>query len=137
MYKVKCFDKIAKCGLDKLGNGYVFTDDIAEADVALVRSSSLHEIDAGENLFAVARAGAGVNNIPVEKFAQKGIVVFNTPGANANGVKELVIAALLLSSRDVIDGVNWVRTIEGDVGKAVERARRRLRAKRSRGKSWG
>ncbi len=85
MYKVKCFDKIAKCGLDKLGNGYVFTDDIAEADVALVRSSSLHEIDAGENLFAVARAGAGVNNIPVDKFAQKGIVVFNTPGANATG----------------------------------------------------
>lgn len=80
MYKVKCFDKIAKRGLDKLGNEYVFTDDIAEADVALVRSSSLHDIDAGENLFAVARAGAGVNNIPVDNFAEKGIVVFNTPG---------------------------------------------------------
>ena len=137
MYKVKCFDKIAKCGLDKLGNGYVFTDDIAEADVALVRSSSLHEIDAGENLFAVARAGAGVNNIPVDKFAQKGIVVFNTPGANANGVKELVIAALLLSSRDVIDGVNWVRTIEGDVGKAVEKGKKAFAGKEIAGKKLG
>lgn len=137
MYKVKCFDKIAKCGLDKLGNGYVFTDDIAEADVALVRSSSLHEIDAGENLFAVARAGAGVNNIPVDKFAEKGIVVFNTPGANANGVKELVIAALLLSSRDVIDGVNWVRTIEGDVGKAVEKGKKAFSGKEIAGKKLG
>ena len=128
-YQIKCFDKIAKCGLDALGEKYSFTDDIAQADVALVRSSSLHEANAGEKLFAVARAGAGVNNIPVDKFAEKGIVVFNTPGANANAVKELVIAALLLASRDIIDGVNWVKTIESDISKTVEKGKKAFAGK--------
>ena len=109
-YQIKCFDKIAKCGLDALGEKYSFTDDIAQADVALVRSSSLHEANAGEKLFAVARAGAGVNNIPVDKFAEKGIVVFNTPGANANAVKELVLCAMLMGSRDIVGGIEWVRS---------------------------
>lgn len=136
-YQIKCFDKIAKCGLDALGEKYSFTDDIAQADVALVRSSSLHEANAGEKLFAVARAGAGVNNIPVDKFAEKGIVVFNTPGANANAVKELVIAALLLSSRDIIDGVNWAKTIESDVPKTVEKGKKAFAGKEIAGKKLG
>ena len=136
-YQIKCFDKIAKCGLDALGEKYSFTDDIAQADVALVRSSSLHEANAGEKLFAVARAGAGVNNIPVDKFAEKGIVVFNTPGANANAVKELVIAALLLASRDIIDGVNWVKTIESDISKTVEKGKKAFAGKQIAGKKLG
>ena len=136
-YQIKCFDKIAKCGLDALGEKYSFTDDIAQADVALVRSSSLHEANAGEKLFAVARAGAGVNNIPVDKFAEKGIVVFNTPGANANAVKELVIAALLLASRDIIDGVNWVKTIESDISKTVEKGKKAFAGKEIAGKMLG
>ena len=136
-YQIKCFDKIAKCGLDALGEKYSFTDDIAQADVALVRSSSLHEANAGEKLFAVARAGAGVNNIPVDKFAEKGIVVFNTPGANANAVKELVIAALLLASRDIIDGVNWVKTIESDISKTVEKGKKAFAGKEIAGKKLG
>ena len=136
-YQIKCFDKIAKCGLDALGEKYSFTDDIAQADVALVRSSSLHEANAGEKLFAVARAGAGVNNIPVDKFAEKGIVVFNTPGANANAVKELVIAALLLASRDIIDSVNWVKTIESDISKTVEKGKKAFAGKEIAGKKLG
>ena len=136
-YQIKCFDKIAKCGLDALGEKYSFTDDIAQADVALVRSSSLHEANAGEKLFAVARAGAGVNNIPVDTFAEKGIVVFNTPGANANAVKELVIAALLLASRDIIDGVNWVKTIESDISKTVEKGKKAFAGKEIAGKKLG
>ena len=136
-YQIKCFDKIAKCGLDALGEKYSFTDDIAQADVALVRSSSLHEANAGEKLFAVARAGAGVNNIPVDKFAENGIVVFNTPGANANAVKELVIAALLLASRDIIDGVNWVKTIESDISKTVEKGKKAFAGKEIAGKKLG
>ena len=136
-YQIKCFDKIAKFGLDALGEKYSFTDDIAQADVALVRSSSLHEANAGEKLFAVARAGAGVNNIPVDKFAEKGIVVFNTPGANANAVKELVIAALLLASRDIIDGVNWVKTIESDISKTVEKGKKAFAGKEIAGKKLG
>lgn len=136
-YQIKCFDKIANCGLDALGEKYSFTDDIAQADVALVRSSSLHEANAGEKLFAVARAGAGVNNIPVDKFAEKGIVVFNTPGANANAVKELVIAALLLASRDIIDGVNWVKTIESDISKTVEKGKKAFAGKEIAGKKLG
>ena len=136
-YQIKCFDKIAKCGIDALGEKYSFTDDIAQADVALVRSSSLHEANAGEKLFAVARAGAGVNNIPVDKFAEKGIVVFNTPGANANAVKELVIAALLLASRDIIDGVNWVKTIESDISKTVEKGKKAFAGKEIAGKKLG
>ena len=102
-----------------------------------MRSSSLHEANAGEKLFAVARAGAGVNNIPVDKFAEKWIVVFNTPGANANAVKELVIAALLLASRDIIDGVNWVKTIESDISKTVEKGKKAFAGKEIAGKKLG
>ena len=110
MFKYNCLNNIAKVGLDSFDGNFVAVDEIKDADCALVRSASMHEMELPENLLAVARAGAGVNNIPLDKCAEKGIVVFNTPGANANGVKELVIAAMLLASRDVIGGVNWVLT---------------------------
>ena len=110
MFKYNCLNNIAKVGLDSFDGNFVAVDDIKDADCALVRSASMHEMELPENLLAIARAGAGVNNIPLDKCAEKGIVVFNTPGANANGVKELVIAAMLLASRDVIGGVNWVLT---------------------------
>ncbi|MBQ9606758.1 MAG: 3-phosphoglycerate dehydrogenase, partial [Lachnospiraceae bacterium] len=110
MFKYNCLNNIAKVGLDSFDNNFVAVDDLKDADCALVRSAAMHDMELPENLLAIARAGAGVNNIPLDKCAEKGIVVFNTPGANANGVKELVIAAMLLASRDVIGGVNWVAT---------------------------
>ena len=110
MYKYHCLNPIAKVGLDRFTPDYTKTNEITEADGILVRSASMHEMDLPENLLAVARAGAGVNNIPLEKCAEKGIVVFNTPGANANGVKELVIAGMLLASRDVVGGIEWVKS---------------------------
>lgn len=137
VYKVKCMDKIAPRGLAALGQNYRFTDDLAEADAVLVRSSSLHGAAVGKNLVAVARAGAGVNNIPSDDFAQRGIVVFNTPGANANGVKELVLAALLLCSRDIIDGVNWVKTITENVPAAVEKGKKAFAGREIFGKKLG
>lgn len=108
MFKYHCLNPIAKVGLDGFTEEYVKTEDIGEADGILVRSASMHDMDLPDNLLAVARAGAGVNNIPLDKCASKGIVVFNTPGANANGVKEIVIAAMLLASRDIVGGINWV-----------------------------
>lgn len=108
MFKYLCLNPIAKVGLDGFTEEYEKTENVEEADGILVRSASMHDMDLPENLLAVARAGAGVNNIPLEKYASKGIVVFNTPGANANGVKEIVIAAMLLASRDIVGGINWV-----------------------------
>ena len=103
--KVNCLNPIAKCGLDLLDDNYEMVDDAAQAEAILVRSASMHEMELSDDLVAVARAGAGVNNIPLDKCAEKGIVVFNTPGANANGVKELVVAAMLLASRDIVGGI--------------------------------
>lgn len=108
MYQYHCLNPISKVGLNRFSEEYQKTDNIAQAEGVLVRSASMHEMELPENLLAVARAGAGVNNIPLDKCAQQGIVVFNTPGANANGVKELVIAGMLLASRDVIGGIKWV-----------------------------
>ena len=99
MYNILTLNKIAKTGLNRLGENYTCADDMQNPDAVLVRSASMHDMQFGDNLLAIARAGAGVNNIPVDKCAQEGIVVFNTPGANANAVKELVIAGMLLSSR--------------------------------------
>ena len=99
--KVNCLNPIAACGLDMLGDNYEITENTNEAEAILVRSAGMHDMDLPESLLAVARAGAGVNNIPLDACAEKGIVVFNTPGANANGVKELVIASLLLAARDI------------------------------------
>ena len=107
MRKYYCMNPIAQVGLDNFTKNYIKTDEITEAEGILVRSASMHDMELPDGLLAVARAGAGVNNIPLEKCAEKGIVVFNTPGANANGVKELVIAGMLLASRDVVSGINW------------------------------
>ncbi|MBE7080238.1 MAG: 3-phosphoglycerate dehydrogenase [Clostridiales bacterium] len=126
MFKVKLMNKIAKVGTDVLSPiRYEIGDTIEAEDAVMVRSANLHEMPFSPNLRAIARCGAGVNNIPVEKCTQDGIVVFNTPGANANAVKELVIAALVLASRDVIGGVKWVETLAGqtDIAKTVEKGK--------------
>jgi D-3-phosphoglycerate dehydrogenase len=105
-YTYCCLNPIADCGLKNLDDRYVRTEDFSSAVAAFVRSAKMDELAPGENLLAVARAGAGVNNIPHADYAKKGVVVFNTPGANANGVKELVIAAMLLASRDIVGGID-------------------------------
>jgi len=128
MFKYNCLNPIAQIGLDGFSDEYVKTDDINEAEGVLVRSAAMHDMDLPEKLLAVARAGAGVNNIPLEKCAEKGIVVFNTPGANANGVKELAIAALLLASRDIVGGINWVSSAADDenIAKATEKEKKKF-----------
>ena len=106
MYRYHCLNPIAQTGIELFDENYTKTETIDEADAVLVRSAGMHEMKFDKNLKAIARAGAGVNNIPLEQCAENGIVVFNTPGANANGVKELVIAGMLLAARDVIGGIN-------------------------------
>lgn len=125
MFNILTLNKIAKCGLDQLNDNYKITDDAnVDADGIILRSFKLHDMELPESLKAVARAGAGTNNIPIDKCSEKGIVVFNTPGANANAVKELVIAGMLLASRDVIGGVAWANTLTGDdVDKQVEKGK--------------
>ena len=139
MYKYHCLNPIAKVGLDRFTPDYTKTNEITEADGILVRSASMHEMDLPENLLAVARAGAGVNNIPLEKCAEKGIVVFNTPGANANGVKELVIAGMLLASRDVVGGIEWVKSEQdnADIAKAAEKEMKTFAGTELEGKKLG
>ena len=105
MYKVHCLNNIAKVGTDRLGGNFTLTDEIDAAQAIMVRSASLHDVELSHELLAIARAGAGVNNIPLDRCAKQGIVVFNTPGANANGVKEMVIAGMLLASRDIVGGM--------------------------------
>ena len=123
MFKYNCLNKIAECGLNEFNNNYEAVENMDEADVVLVRSAAMHDMEFSDNLLAIARAGAGVNNIPVEQCAKEGIVVFNTPGANANAVKELVMAGMLLASRDVVGGINWVQENKADEGisKSVEK----------------
>ena len=120
MFKYTCLNPISKEGLDLLTKNYESTDKFEEAQAVLVRSAKMHDMEATDNLLAVARAGAGVNNIPIDKYAEHGVVVFNTPGANANGVKELVIAGMLMASRDIIGGVNWVADQAGDAEVAAK-----------------
>ena len=108
MKKIHCLNPISNVGLKELPQNYQLHSDINQADAVLVRSAAMHEIVLNESVLAVARAGAGVNNIPLDDYAKKGVVVFNTPGANANAVKELVIAGMLLASRDIKGGMNWV-----------------------------
>ncbi|MCH5256899.1 MAG: phosphoglycerate dehydrogenase [Lachnospiraceae bacterium] len=126
MFKYHCLNPISAVGIEKFTAQYQKTDNAAEADGILVRSAAMHDMELPENLLAIARAGAGVNNIPVEKCAEKGIVVFNTPGANANGVKELVIAAMLLASRDIVGGIEWVSANKDDenIAKDAEKAKK-------------
>lgn len=137
--KYKCLNPIASIGLNIFSDDYKKIDDVNDADVILVRSAAMHDMDFSKNLKAIARAGAGVNNIPLDKCAEKGIVVFNTPGANANGVKELVIAGLMLASRDIIGGVKWVDTIKGEdgVGKLVEKGKGKFAGKEIKNKKLG
>lgn len=126
MFKYHCLNPISAVGIEKFTAQYQKTDNTADADGILVRSAAMHDMELPENLLAIARAGAGVNNIPVEKCAEKGIVVFNTPGANANGVKELVIAAMLLASRDIVGGIEWVSANKDDenIAKDAEKAKK-------------
>lgn len=139
MFDILTLNKIAKCGLDQLGENYVITDDEStNPDGIILRSFNMHDMELGNNLKAVARAGAGTNNIPIDKCTEKGIVVFNTPGANANAVKEAVIAGLILSSRDVIGGVEWAETLEGsDVAKQVEKGKSNFAGTEIKGKTLG
>ena len=141
MYNVLTLNKIAACGTDLLEkDAYAFGDDIANPDAVLVRSASMHEMELGDNLLAIARAGAGTNNIPIDKCSEKGIVVFNTPGANANAVKELVIAGLLISSRKVPAAMEWVKTLKGkgdEVGKLVEKGKSQFVGPEIKGKKLG
>ncbi len=128
MYKICCLNNIAKVGTDHLGAGYEFVAEPEGADALLVRSANLHEMELGRDLLAIARAGAGVNNIPVERCAEEGVVVFNTPGANANAVKELVVCGMLLACRDVIGGAEWVAENSDDpeIAKRAEKAKKQF-----------
>lgn len=141
MYNIKTLNKISNVGLDKFDTDkYVYGDNVENPDAILVRSASMHDMEMPDSLLAIARAGAGVNNIPVEACAQQGIVVFNTPGANANAVKELVICGLLLSSRKVTKAIDWCKTIkdEGDnVGKVVEKGKSAFAGPEIKGKTLG
>lgn len=139
MAKYKCLNPIAEVGLKLFNDTYEKIDDVETADAILVRSAAMHDMEFSKNLKAVARAGAGVNNIPLDKCAEEGIVVFNTPGANANGVKELVIAGMLLASRDVVGGINWVQTAKdnADVAKLVEKEKAKFAGKEIEGKKLG
>ena len=140
MYAIHCMNNISTVGTDVLERaGYSFVDEPGDADAWLVRSANLHEIEAPARLLAVARAGAGVNNIPVERAAERGIVVFNTPGANANAVKELVICGMLLACRDVIGGIEWVRDAVDDpqIAKRAEKAKKRFAGCELAGKRVG
>ncbi len=128
MFQYYCLNPIAHVGLEKFTDEFEKTQDVNDAQGILVRSASMHDMELSDNLLAVARAGAGVNNIPLDKCAEKGIVVFNTPGANANGVKELVIAGMLLASRDIVGGINWVESAKDDenIAKATEKEKKRF-----------
>lgn len=140
MYNILTLNKIAKIGTSRLGEDYAVGDSIANPDAILVRSASMHEYEMPESLLAIARAGAGVNNIPLDDCAKKGIVVFNTPGANANAVKELVIMGLLISSRKVLNGIEWAKTLKGNgdaVGKMVEKGKSQFAGPEIKGKKLG
>ena len=126
MNNIKLYNKISQIGLDVFDNTkYNVSEDVTPADGILVRSAALHDVEFDKELLAIARAGAGVNNIPIDRCSEQGIVVFNTPGANANGVKELAIAALLLASRNIVGGINWALSLKGqeDIGKLVEKGK--------------
>lgn len=139
MFKYHCLNPIANIGLQRFTNDYKRVEDVNEAQGILVRSASMHEMELSDKLLAVARAGAGVNNIPLEKCAEKGIVVFNTPGANANGVKELVFAGMLLASRDVVGGIEWVKSAKDDenIAKAAEKEKKKFAGTEIEGKKLG
>ncbi|MBO5336251.1 MAG: phosphoglycerate dehydrogenase [Lachnospiraceae bacterium] len=139
MFQINCLNPIAKVGLVNFNDNYKLTDDVNSADGILVRSASMHEMELPEKLLAVAREGAGVNNIPLDKCAEKGVVVFNTPGANANGVKELVIAGMLMAARDVVGGIEWVKanTDDANIAKTAEKEKKNFAGTELQGKKLG
>ena len=139
MYKYHCLNPIADIGLNLFTDAFTAVEGAEHADAILVRSAVMHDMEFDKDLKVIARAGAGVNNIPLNRCAEEGIVVFNTPGANANGVKELVIAGMLLASRDIIGGINWVQEHEedGDVAKAAEKAKKAFAGCELEGKKLG
>ncbi len=139
MFKYHCLNPIANIGLQRFTNDYKRVENVNDAQGILVRSASMHEMELSDNLLAVARAGAGVNNIPLDKCAEKGIVVFNTPGANANGVKELVFAGMLLAARDVVGGIEWVKSAKDDenIAKAAEKEKKKFAGTEIEGKKLG
>ena len=139
MYKYHCLNPIAQVGLDGFDNRYIKTDDYNEAEGVLVRSAAMHDMEIPEKLLCVARAGAGVNNIPLDKMAEKGVVVFNTPGANANGVKELVFAGMLLACRDITGGIDWVKANKDDenIAKTAEKEKKNFAGTEIMGKKLG
>lgn len=139
MFNILTLNKIAACGLDKLGSNYAITDDMSvDADGIILRSYKMHDMELPASLKAVARAGAGTNNIPIDKCTEKGVVVFNTPGANANAVKELVIAGLMLASRDIIGGNAWANSLTGDdISKQVEKGKSNFAGNEIYGKTLG
>ncbi len=139
MYQYKCLNQIAQTGLDQFTRDYARTEELEEADAVLVRSASLHDMEFPGRLQAIARAGAGVNNIPLGKCAEHGVVVFNTPGANANGVKELVIAGLLLAARDIVGGVNWVQSerMNEELSSLAEKKKKQFAGHEIEGKKLG
>lgn len=140
MHKILCLNKISPVGTKRFGEAYTFSPEMQEPEGILVRSAAMHDMELPEQLLAIARAGAGVNNIPVEKCTEKGIVVFNTPGANANAVKELVLCALLLASRKIPAAIDWVKTLKGEgdaVGKLVEKGKSQFAGPEIKGKTLG
>ena len=140
MFHVHCLNKISKAGTDCFNENYEVGAEVQNPDAVMVRSASMHEMDFNPELLAIARAGAGVNNIPLDRCSEEGIVVFNTPGANANAVKELVLAALLMTSRKIVDGIEWVQTLkgeEGDPAKLVEKGKSAFSGPEISGKKLG
>ena len=140
MYKIKTYNKISKSGLEVFDEKYTIGDEVENADGAIVRSAALHDTEFPASLKAIARAGAGTNNIPIDRCSEQGIVVFNTPGANANAVKELVLAGLFLSSRRVVSGIEWAKTLKGngaEVGKMVEKGKGAFGGPEIKGKKLG
>ena len=141
MKEILTLNKIAKCGTDRFDSAkYICTDNAEDPAAIMVRSASMHEMQFGAGLLAIARAGAGVNNIPIDRCSEQGIAVFNTPGANANAVKELVICAALLASRKVVDAIDWCKTLKGEgdnVGKLVEKGKSSFAGPEMKGKTMG
>ncbi len=139
MYNILTLNKISKTGLARLDENYNISDSLENPDAVLVRSAAMHDMELPESLLAIARAGAGVNNIPLDKCTEKGIVVFNTPGANANAVKELVLAGLLISSRKIVDGIEWAKNLKGnpDAAKLVEKGKSQFVGPEIKGKTLG
>lgn len=139
MYNILTLNKISKAGLSRLGDNYNVADSVENPDAVLVRSASMHDMELPSSLLAIARAGAGVNNIPLDKCTEQGIVVFNTPGANANAVKELVLSALFLSSRKIVEGIEWAKTLKdnADAAKLVEKGKSQFVGPEIKGKTLG